>query len=69
MRDRLNWASDQIERHILPDGSRIVTGHLGGVNPLESGGCGVSDQSTVMSISWFLLAVVAGDAGSDLAKG
>ena len=36
MRDRLNWASDQIEIHILPDGSRIVTGYLGGLNPLAA---------------------------------
>ena len=36
MRDRLNWASDQIEIHILQDGSRIVTGYLGGLNPLVS---------------------------------
>ena len=36
MRDRLTWASDQIEIHILQDGSRIVTGYLGGLNPLAS---------------------------------
>ncbi|RZM78768.1 radical SAM protein [Leptolyngbya iicbica LK] len=36
MRDRLNWASDQIEIHILPDGSRIVTGYLGSLNPLSA---------------------------------
>lgn len=27
--DRLNWASDQIEIHILKDGSRIFTGYQG----------------------------------------
>lgn len=27
--DKLNWASDQIEIHVLKDGSRIVTGFLG----------------------------------------
>jgi len=36
MRDRLTWASDQIEIHILQDGSRIVTGYLGGLNPLAT---------------------------------
>ncbi len=34
--DRITWASDQIEIHILADGSRIVTGYLGGLNPLGS---------------------------------
>ena len=29
MSDRLNWASDQVEIHILKDGSRIVTGYYG----------------------------------------
>jgi anaerobic ribonucleoside-triphosphate reductase activating protein len=29
LRDRLNWASDQIEVHVLKDGSRIVTGYYG----------------------------------------
>jgi anaerobic ribonucleoside-triphosphate reductase activating protein len=33
--DRITWASDQIEVHILQDGSRIVTGYLGGLNPIE----------------------------------
>lgn len=28
-RDRLNWASDQMEIHVLKDGSRIVTGYRG----------------------------------------
>jgi anaerobic ribonucleoside-triphosphate reductase activating protein len=34
--DRITWASDQIEVHILPDGSRIVTGYLGGLNPIAA---------------------------------
>lgn len=29
LQDRLNWASDQIEVHVLKDGSRIVTGYYG----------------------------------------
>ncbi|MBE9045314.1 radical SAM protein [Pleurocapsales cyanobacterium LEGE 10410] len=29
LEDRITWASDQIEVHILQDGSRLVTGHLG----------------------------------------
>lgn len=29
LRDRLTWASDQLEIHILKDGSRIVTGYRG----------------------------------------
>jgi anaerobic ribonucleoside-triphosphate reductase activating protein len=29
LRDRLNWASDQIEVHIFKDGSRLVTGYQG----------------------------------------
>lgn len=28
-RDRITWASDQIEIHVLKDGSRIVTGYRG----------------------------------------
>lgn len=28
-RDRIDWASDQIEVHVLKDGSRIVTGYQG----------------------------------------
>mgnify|MGYP002777182051 CR=1 FL=1 len=28
-RDRLTWASDQLEIHILKDGSRIITGYRG----------------------------------------
>jgi len=36
LRDRITWASDQIEIHILQDGNRIVTGYLGGLNPLAS---------------------------------
>jgi len=27
LQDRLTWASDQIEIHVLKDGSRIVTGY------------------------------------------
>ncbi len=38
MHDRITWASDQIEIHILQDGSRIVTGYLGGLHPLDSEG-------------------------------
>lgn len=29
LRDRLNWASDQMEIHIFKDGSRLVTGYHG----------------------------------------
>ena len=29
LKDRINWASDQTEIHILKDGSRLVTGYLG----------------------------------------
>jgi anaerobic ribonucleoside-triphosphate reductase activating protein len=29
--DQITWASDQIEVHILKDGSRIVTGYRGGL--------------------------------------
>lgn len=36
LRDRITWASDQIEIHILKDGSRIVTGYLGGLEPNDS---------------------------------
>jgi anaerobic ribonucleoside-triphosphate reductase activating protein len=28
--DKITWASDQIEVHILKDGARIVTGYQGG---------------------------------------
>ncbi len=31
-KDKLNWASDQVEIHILKDGTRIVTGFLGSLN-------------------------------------
>lgn len=34
--DQLTWASDQMEIHILKDGSRIVTGYLGQLNLAES---------------------------------
>ncbi|MCS6959530.1 MAG: 4Fe-4S single cluster domain-containing protein [Pseudanabaenaceae cyanobacterium SKYGB_i_bin29] len=30
--DRLDWASDQAEIHILKDGTRIITGFLGSLN-------------------------------------
>lgn len=30
--DRLTWASDQIEIHVLKDGSRIITGYWGHMN-------------------------------------
>jgi anaerobic ribonucleoside-triphosphate reductase activating protein len=33
--DQLTWASDQMEIHILKDGSRIVTGYLGQLNESE----------------------------------
>jgi anaerobic ribonucleoside-triphosphate reductase activating protein len=29
LQDRLNWASDQMEIHILKDGTRIFTGYQG----------------------------------------
>lgn len=32
----LSWASDQIEIHILKDGSRIVTGYYGQLDPLAA---------------------------------
>lgn len=35
LRDRLTWASDQIEIHVLKDGSRIVTGYQGQMNLAE----------------------------------
>lgn len=34
-RDRLNWASDQMEIHILKDGSRLVTGYRGQMDLME----------------------------------
>ncbi len=34
--DRLTWASDQMEIHILKDGSRIFTGYRGQMNLAES---------------------------------
>ncbi len=34
-RDRLTWASDQMEIHILKDGSRIITGYRGQMNLTE----------------------------------
>lgn len=34
-RDRLNWASDQMEIHILKDGSRLITGYRGQMNLTE----------------------------------
>ncbi|MDX2217153.1 MAG: 4Fe-4S single cluster domain-containing protein [Oculatellaceae cyanobacterium bins.114] len=33
--DRLTWASDQVEIHVLKDGSRIVTGYRGQMNLFE----------------------------------
>jgi anaerobic ribonucleoside-triphosphate reductase activating protein len=35
--DQITWASDQVEIHILRDGSRIVTGYRGQMLPSESG--------------------------------
>jgi anaerobic ribonucleoside-triphosphate reductase activating protein len=32
LKDKLDWASDQIEIHILKDGSRIITGFRGSLN-------------------------------------
>lgn len=32
LKDQLTWASDQIEIHVLKDGSRIVTGYQGQIN-------------------------------------
>ncbi|MEL4895969.1 MULTISPECIES: 4Fe-4S single cluster domain-containing protein [unclassified Crocosphaera] len=29
LKDRINWASDQTEIHILKDGTRLITGYLG----------------------------------------
>jgi anaerobic ribonucleoside-triphosphate reductase activating protein len=29
LQDQINWASDQIEIHVLKDGSRIITGYRG----------------------------------------
>lgn len=34
--DRITWASDQLEIHILKDGSRIITGYRGQMLPSES---------------------------------
>jgi anaerobic ribonucleoside-triphosphate reductase activating protein len=34
-RDRISWASDQVEIHILKDGSRIVTGYQGQMNLVD----------------------------------
>jgi anaerobic ribonucleoside-triphosphate reductase activating protein len=30
LQDRMQWASDQMEIHILPDGTRLFTGYWGG---------------------------------------
>jgi anaerobic ribonucleoside-triphosphate reductase activating protein len=35
--DRITWASDQIEVHVLKDGSRIITGYQGQLLQSESG--------------------------------
>lgn len=29
LKDKITWASDQTEVHVLKDGSRIITGYLG----------------------------------------
>jgi anaerobic ribonucleoside-triphosphate reductase activating protein len=34
-KDSITWASDQIEIHVLKDGSRIITGYLGQMNLQE----------------------------------
>jgi anaerobic ribonucleoside-triphosphate reductase activating protein len=34
-KDRISWASDQMEIHILKDGSRIITGYRGQMNLSE----------------------------------
>jgi anaerobic ribonucleoside-triphosphate reductase activating protein len=31
LKDQITWASDQIEIHIFPDGSRLITGYRGGL--------------------------------------
>jgi anaerobic ribonucleoside-triphosphate reductase activating protein len=31
-KDELNWASDQVEIHVLKDGTRIITGFRGTIN-------------------------------------
>jgi anaerobic ribonucleoside-triphosphate reductase activating protein len=36
LKDQLTWASDQIEIHILKDGSRIVTGYQGQMNLFDA---------------------------------
>lgn len=35
LRDRITWASDQIEIHIFKDGRRIITGYQGGIEAKE----------------------------------
>ncbi len=35
LQDQLTWASDQIEIHILKDGSRIITGYRGSLSEQE----------------------------------
>jgi anaerobic ribonucleoside-triphosphate reductase activating protein len=35
LRDRLTWASDQIEIHVFKDGSRLITGYRGQMNLSE----------------------------------
>lgn len=35
-KDQITWASDQVEIHILKDGSRIITGYRGQMLPSES---------------------------------
>lgn len=35
LRDRITWASDQIEVHVLKDGSRIFTGYRGQVGTVK----------------------------------
>lgn len=35
LQDRMQWASDQMEIHILPDGTRLFTGYWGGHEHLD----------------------------------
>jgi anaerobic ribonucleoside-triphosphate reductase activating protein len=35
LQDQMTWASNQVEVHVLQDGSRIVTGYLGQLQPTE----------------------------------
>lgn len=45
-RDRITWASDQLEIHIMKDGSRIFTGYRGQLIPIDSPSDAISDPSS-----------------------